>query len=308
MPFQHYPHIMSGSYGKGILFAFSAYLIWGFLPLYWRALAEIRALHLLGFRIVLSLVFVAAILFACKRFSWILFFKDRRRGFQLVLASLTVTFNWGLFIWAVNAGRSIEASLGYYINPMVVVVIGLFFFKEKLVLMQKIAVVLALTGVLTLTILSGTPPWISFALAFCFSIYSLLKKNIDMPAFESLAVETLITTPFGLLLFFVPGVSYFFTGESGIGYMAELPRITLLILFFCGFATTMPLYFFTRSAQLLPLSTLGFIQFLSPTMTFLIGFFVFGEYFPWYNFIAFGFIWAAVIMYIASLYVAPKRK
>ena len=299
---------MNRSFGKGILFAFSAYLFWGFLPLYWRALAEIRALHLLGFRIILSLFFVAIVLFVCRRFSWILFFKDKRKALQLVLASLTITFNWGLFIWAVSVGRSIEAALGYYINPMLVIVIGLFFFKEKMILMQKIAVALALTGVLTLTILSGAPPWIAFGLAFCFSIYSILKKKINMPAFESLAVETLITTPIGLLLFFAPGISYFFTGESNIAYMAELPRITLFILLFCGFVTTMPLYFFTRAAQLLPLSTLGFIQFLSPTMTFLIGFFVFREFFPWYNFIAFGFIWSAVIIYIASLYVAPKQK
>ena len=299
---------MSKPSGKGILFAFSAYLFWGFLPLYWRLLAEIHSLHVLGFRIVFSMLFAVAILFAGRRFSWIFFYKDKRRGLQLVLASFMITFGWALYIWAINIGRTIEASLGYYINPLLVVVLGLFVFKEKLRVLQWVALALAFAGVLTLSIFTGAPPWISLGLAFSFCTYSVLKKNIGMPALESLAVETLIAAPLGLLLLFAPGVSHFFTGMSDIGYVAELPRVTLFILLFIGFVTTTPLYLFTRGARMLPLSTLGFIQFLSPTISFLIGLFIFGESFPWYNFIAFGFIWAAVIMYIASLYVAPKRK
>ena len=227
---------------------------------------------------------------------------------QLILAAVLITFNWGLFIWAVNAGRTIETALGYYITPIMVVLLGLFLFKEKLKRLQWAALALAFIGVLTLTILSGRPPWISLGLAVSWSIYGLIKKTIGMPALEALAVETMLATPIGLLVIFYPAMSVFFTGVSGPGYVAELPHITLWLLLLCGALTTTPLFLFTHAARMLPLSTLGFIQFLSPTMSFLIGFFVFRECFPWYNFLAFCFIWSAVIMYVISLYAAPKQK
>ncbi|MCL1994345.1 MAG: EamA family transporter RarD [Spirochaetes bacterium] len=278
------------------------------LPLYWRALASVNSLHILGFRIALAMVFAAGVLFACKNFSWLFFFKNRRSALYLVLASIMISFNWGLFLWAVNAERSLEAAFGYYINPLFVILIGLVFFKEKLKALQWVSLGLALAGVLTITIFTGSPPLISLGLAVSFSTYSLLKKLIGMPALESLAIETLIATPPALLLLFVPGISYFFTGLYGVGYVAYLPGFTVLLLLLCGAISTMPLYFFTRAAKLLPLSTLGFIQFLSPTMAFLLGYFVFREAFPWYNFIAFGFIWAAVIVFVVSLYAPQKQR
>jgi chloramphenicol-sensitive protein RarD len=237
-----------------------------------------------------------------KNTSWPRFYKDRRKGALLVLAGLTISFNWGLYIWAVNSGHTIETSLGYYINPLISIILGLCFFREKLKLLQTIAFGLAFVGVLILTVLTGRPPWVALALALSFALYGLLKKTINLSALESLGVETLVSSPLGILLLLT---SFDKTGglfdPRGLSYILKLPFVTILLLLLCGFFTSFPLFLFAKGARLLPLSTLGFIQFLSPTLSFLTGFFIFHESFPPQNFIAFGFIWLAVILYIFSL-------
>ena len=297
------------STGKGIIFAVFAYLIWGILPLYWKALSDVNSLHILGFRIIFSLLLVASILFARKNTTWFRFFKDKRKRILLTLAGLTITVNWGLYIWAVNSGHTIDTSLGYYINPLFSIVLGLCFFREKLKLLQIIAFGLACTGVLILTILTGRLPWVSLGLAFSFAIYGLLKKTISISGLESLGVETLVASPVGLILFLIPfEKSSGFPDIAGLSYVLKLPFTALLLILLCGVVTTLPLFLFSEGAKILPLSTLGFIQFLSPTLSFLTGFFIFGEYFPPQNFVAFGFIWTAVIMYIISLRVGHEKK
>jgi chloramphenicol-sensitive protein RarD len=291
------------SFSKGVLFAVSAYLMWGVLPLYWKLLSLIPSLHILGYRILLSLLLVSAVLFAGKNASWLGFYKDRRKEVLLVLAALTITANWGLYIWAVNSGHTIDTSLGYYINPLISIVLGLCFFREKLKVLQLVAFGLAFTGVAILTIFTGKLPWISVGLALTFGFYGLLKKTISLSSLESLGVETLIASPIGLLLLFIPfgAPQGTFPYLQGLSYFSGMPPYTLLLLLCAGFITSFPLYLFAQGAKMLPLSTLGFIQFISPTMSFLTGFFIFGEYFPPRNFIAFGFIWAAAIIYIISL-------
>jgi len=277
----------------GVFFAVFAYLLWGVLPLYWKLLAALNPLHILAFRILFSLLLTGGILLARKNTAWLGFYQDKRKRCLMLLAGIIISFNWGLYIWAVNDGHTIEAALGYYINPLVSVVLGLCVFREKLNRLQIVAFSLAVVGVVILTVLTGTPPWISLGLALSFGLYGLIKKAVNIPALESLAVETLIAAPLGIILLIAP--------YQKLSYVAELPLSTLLILLCCGVVTTLPLYLFAKGAKLLPLSMLGFIQFIAPTLTFLVGVFVFRESFPLHDFIVFGFIWTAVVLYVVSL-------
>ena len=285
------------NFGKGVFFAVSAYLVWGFLPIYWRLLSAINPIHILGFRIIFSLLSVGLVLLIAGNRSWLKFYKNKKTRTGMITASILVTFNWGLYIWAVTGGYTIEAALGYYINPLFSIAMGIIILKEKLRLMQIVSFSLAFIGVLILTILTGRLPWISLCLAITFAIYGFIKKTVNLSALESLGVETLLASPIGLFLLFI----VFEGGQNVQNYITVLPISTIVILILSGVATSLPLYLFAKGARMLPLSTMGFIQFISPTLTFLTGLLIFRESFPVQNFIAFGFIWAAAIIYIASL-------
>jgi len=305
---------MDNSFGKGFLYAFLSYFLWGIFPLYWKLLIHVDSLHILAFRILLSLLFVGIPLLMQKNYNWLAIFKDPKKTLILVTTALLICCNWGLYIWAVNMEHTLEASLGYYINPLVSILLGLLFFREKLKPVQWTAVTIALAGVLTLTVLSGTLPWISLGLALTFGFYALLKKKLSLSALESLGAETLASAPIGLFLLFFSfnnpaGNSHLpvFSGLKGLAYLMNLPLRTWLLLALCGIVTATPLYFFAKGAKMLPLSALGFSQFISPTLQFLLGLLVFREAFPIRYFIAFAFIWAAVIIYIFSLRSAKKN-
>ena len=225
------------------------------------------------------------------------------------MAGLTITFNWGLYILAVNGGHTIESAIGYYINPLLSIVLGMIFFKEKLKVLQVLAFIIAIAGVLILTVLTGRLPWVSLGLAFSFALYGLLKKKISLTALESLGVETLVASPIGILLFFIPfETNRSFPDTHSLAYILELPLKPLLFLPLCGLVTSFPLYLFANGAKMLPLSTLGFVQFLSPTLSFVTGYFIFGESFPIQNFLALGCIWIAVILYTVSLKGGQRDK
>ena len=293
--------------GKGFFFAILAYIMWGAFPLYWKLLAQISSVHIVASRILFSLILVAIILLMQKKYTWLAVFKEPKKAILVILTALLLCSNWCLYIWSVNTGRTIEASLGYYINPLVSIVLGLFFFRERLKPLQWAAVFIAFTGVMILTILSGTLPWVSLVLAFTFGFYVLIKKILKMPALESLGSETLASAPIGILLLCFTfggganGSPPVFTGLPGLAYITELPVHTLILLSFSGALTMLPLYFFACGAKILPLSALGFTQFIAPTIQFLLGIFVFGEVFHLRYFISFLFIWAAVALYIVSL-------
>jgi chloramphenicol-sensitive protein RarD len=294
--------------GKGFLYAVVSYLLWGTLPLYWKLLIAIDPLHILAFRIMLSLLLVGLILLARKNTAWLAVFRDPKKAGALGLTALLICFNWGIYIWAVNTGYTIEASLGYYINPLVSILLGLLFFREQLKPIQWVAVAIAFAGVLILTLFSGTLPWVSLGLALTFGFYSLLKKKVPLAALESLGAETLAGMPIGIaLLCFSLGTNSGgsshrgYTGFHGLAYLGDLPVHVWALLALCGAATMLPLYFFARGVKLLSLSTIGFTQFISPTMLFLIGLLLFGEAFPPRYFLCFAFIWIAVILYIVSL-------
>ena len=290
---------------KGFFFALVTFFMWGALPLYWKLLGSINSIHILALRILVSLVLLVTILSFKRNFAWLLIFKDVKKARALITASLLLCFNWGLYIWAVNQGRIIEASLGYYINPLFSIVLGLIFFREKLKALQWAAVILAFLGVLILTILSGTPPWISLILAATFGFYGLVKKQLKLSSLESLTAETLVVTPLGILFLLVrietQGGLRFIPDVQNLAYFAELGTGLWIALAFIGVVSSLPLYCFGRAAKLLPLSTVGFCQFIAPTLQFSIGVFIYGEAFPLHNAIAFSFIWFAVVLYIISI-------
>ena len=291
------------SFTKGILCASSAYFIWGLLPLYWKLLIAIEPMHILSIRILLSLTLVSVILLSKKNFKWLAALKDRKKRWLLILTAILICTNWGLYIWAVNSGNTLATSLGYYITPIFTICLGLLFFRERLRPLQWVAVSLALTGVTLITILSGKLPWVSLVLAFTFGIYGLLKKKVSLSALESLGAETILSVPVSILLlnFSFSGAAPVFTGFNGLAYLSGIPHYNWIILAFSGLFTMLPLYLFAQATKLLPLSAVGFCQFLSPTLTFFLSVFIFGEPFSRNQFYVFLIIWAAVIIYIISL-------
>lgn len=281
----------------GALFAFAAYGSWGLLPLFWKLLSTVESTQILASRIIFSLLFVHLVLAFQGKGAWWRLLRNPQKLKALSLSALFISLNWGLYIWAVNSAHTVEASLGYYINPLVNVLLGLFFFRERLSVTQWAAFALAMVGVLLLTIFSGVFPWISLALALTFGLYGFAKKKIDVTSLEGLASETLILFPFALAFLL-------FRQVQGQGAFTISGDKTILLLA-SGVITALPLLWFARAAQLLPLSTLGFIQFLSPTIQLALGVWVFGEAFPIRNFIAFGFVWAGILLY--SLSFMKKR-
>ena len=298
----------TASIGKGFIYAILAYFIWGFLPLYWKLLVAIDSMHILAFRILFSLLLVSVILLLMKNYAWLTVFRDRKKRWFMIMTGLLICSNWGLYIWAVNSGHTLATSLGYYMNPLVSICLGLMFFREKLKPLQWVAVALAFTGVLLLTVLSGSLPWISLAIAITFGLYGMIKKTVSLSALESLGAETFASIPVGILLlcFSFQGPYPVFLGFKSISYFSAIPIHTWILLFFCGVATMLPLYLFAQGVKILPLSAIGFCQFLSPTITFVLGVFVFKEAFPPYQLAVFLIIWTAVILYIISLRPGQK--
>jgi chloramphenicol-sensitive protein RarD len=286
------------SWRKGAVYALLCYVLWGILPVYWKLLSSINSFQILGFRILLSLALIACLLLFQKNTRWITNLRDPKKRWFAIASSVMITANWGIYIWAVNAGHTVEWSLGYYINPLVSVLLGLIFFRERLLPLQWAAFAAAAIGVIIMTIFTGVFPWISIGLALTFGLYGLLKKKLDGGPLETLGTETLLASPAALLLLAIPG-----------GGFADLPAIALLValpLALAGIITTVPLFFFAKGAKLLPLSAIGFLQIINPTLQLFSGVVIFGEAFPMRNLGAFAFIWGAVILYSLS-FIKVKR-
>jgi chloramphenicol-sensitive protein RarD len=292
--------VNKSNFGKGIFFAVSSQILWGAIPLYWKLLASLNSLHILGFRILISLIFTALILLIGKNTRWLSVLKNPKKALFLLASSYLITFNWGLLIWAINTGRTLEGSLGNYINPLGYVVLGMIFFKERLYPLQWIAFITAIIGVSLLTFFTGKFPWVALGLALSFGFYGLIKKKLDTGSLENLGTETLLSSPVAIILLLVPA--------GGLGTIQTFsPRIWIILLF-VGLITTAPLFCFSEGAKRLPLSVIGFIQFINPTIFFFMGVFVFHEPFELYNLVAFIFIWIAVILYCLSYFFGKKQK
>jgi chloramphenicol-sensitive protein RarD len=288
------------SYNQGIVYALACYVAWGLFPVFWKAITGVPAVNVLAHRIVWSCVFLSGWVFFTNRQTFISYVKQPRLLFRLGLAGFVVSANWGMYIYAVTNHHIVEAGLGYYINPLVNVFLGYIFLKERLAAMQKIAVVLALIGVTYFTISYGKFPWISLILATTFGLYGLLKKKANLEAIPALTVETMMVFPFAL-------VFLFYTAESNAATpFFPSSALTGLLLITSGLVTAIPLFWFGKSAQVIPLSTMGFIQYVSPTLQLLLGIFVYNETFGIEYLICFAFVWAGLIFYTLSILKGKK--
>jgi chloramphenicol-sensitive protein RarD len=292
---------MTGA-GKGSLFALLAYLLWGVFPSYWKLLSPVPSSHILAARILFSLLFVGVLLLARKNTSWLIHFRDRKKRARIIVSAALVTINWGVYIFAVNSGHTVEASLGYFINPLISILLGLALFHEKLKTLQWAAFALAAAGVALLTVFTGRLPLIALALSLSFAFYGLAKKTLAFDALEALAAETLASLPFAAALLFIPVAP-----AAGFSYIGTLPWYLLVCLVLAGPVTALPLIFFAKGARLIPLSTLGFIQFVNPILQFLSGVLIFREAFPPRNLLCFAFIWAAAVLYCVSFIKKRER-
>lgn len=271
-----------------MLFGIAAYVMWGLFPLYWPLLKPAGAIEILAHRIMWSLVAVAAILVVRRRWAWIRALTLRQLGL-LTLAAVLITFNWGTYIYAVNTGHTIEAALGYFINPLISVIFGVLVFRERLRPWQWFAVGLGTAAVVVLAVGYGRLPWIALVLAGSFGTYGLLKKFANMPSAESLAVETTVL--------FLPALVYTLAlegqgraafGHHGIGH--------LLLLATAGVVTAIPLMLFNAAAIRVPMSTIGMLQYLAPVLQFLIGLLIQHEAMPASRWIGFLLVWSALVI------------
>jgi chloramphenicol-sensitive protein RarD len=274
-----------------VLLGLAAWTLWGFFPLYWPLLEPAGAVEILAHRIVWSVLIVGVVILVTRKGpSLRATVADRRQLRLLAIASVLITVNWGTYIWGVNNHHVVEASLGYYINPLVSVLLGVLVLGERLRRLQWAALALAAVAVLALTVEYGRPPWVSLVLALSFGTYGLAKKKADAGAVESLAIETLVVSPVAIAYL----VFLSMTGASTFG--GHGPGHAVLIMG-TGLITVIPLLCFGAAATRIPLSTLGLMQYLAPTAQFILGLTVFHEPMPPMRWVGFGLIWLALVLF-----------
>ncbi|GIO24383.1 EamA family transporter RarD [Oceanobacillus sp. J11TS1] len=290
---------------QGAIITFVAYLLWGIFPIYWKLLDHVPAGEVLAHRIVWSLVFMIFLVLVTG--SWRQFIetihmlkKDKKKTIAIITASIIISINWFLFIFSVQHGHVLQASLGYYINPLISILLGIFVLKERTTKGQILSFILAGIGVLYLTLSYGVFPWISLLLAMTFGLYGLIKKTVNLHAMYGLTIETLVITPVALFyLIFIPSegsftFAPFFTSDN-------------LLLIGSGVVTAVPLLLFAAGAKRIPLAMVGFLQYVAPTIMFFLGVFLYNETFTVHHMITFALIWAALIIYMASIYRDTPR-
>ena len=284
---------------KGLLFGVSAYIIWGLLPLYWKLVEEAGAYEILAHRGIWSLLICVSLLALRKQLKSAYEMVRSSRTFSLLfLASGLLTINWGVYIWSVTVNRVVEAALGYYITPLINVTFGVLLLREKLRTAQWIAVALAAAGVVILTLGYGSLPWIALVLAISWGSYSLIKKSLNLGALETLSLETLFA--------FLPNLVFLLIIQgNGSAEFGSTWTISIL-LFGAGAATVIPLLLFNGSTTRLPLSTVGLLQYITPTIMFFIGIFINDEDISMTKVIGFAFIWLALAVLSRDLYRSSR--
>lgn len=281
----------------GIFYTFSSYLLWGILPLYWKMVQVVPAGQILAHRIVWSFAFMLSIVILSKNtFAFKKEFKQiirhKKKMIIISLASVMISINWLTYIWAVNQNHVVEVSLGYYINPLVSILLGMIVLKEKLTPWQVVSFFLATIGVVNLVLHFHSIPWVALLLATSFGLYGLLKKKITLNSMFGLTIETLIVTPIALV--------YLTQSQfSGNGSLSISTLITGLLIG-SGVMTAIPLLFFASGARRIPLSMVGFLQYIAPTLMLILGVFLYKEPFTQVHFVSFMFIWSALLLYSLS--------
>ena len=278
----------------GIVYATLAFVMWGLFPLYFHRIAAVPALEVILHRSAWSMLFVLGLLAALGRFDWLRTLRSQPRQIgSFALSALLLSGNWLLYVYAVQSGQVVEASLGYFINPIVSVLLGVLVLHERLNRVQWTAVALAAAGVLWLTALAGRLPWIALLLAVSFGLYGLMRKTSSLGALEGLALETMLMAPL-----VVPLLGWWTLRGSGALAHGDVALNSWLII--GGPMTALPLLLFAAGARRLPLATVGLIQYVSPTIQLALGVWVFHEPFDRAKLLGFAFIWAALALYSAD--------
>src|SRR6266545_7003179 len=284
---------------KGILNGLAAYALWGFFPIYWKLLHQVSALQVIGHRISWS--FLLLIIFVLVTGQW----KDFRSALTAKtlgiysIAAVLLTINWLVYVWGVNAGFIVETSLGYFINPLLSVLLGVIFLRERLRPAQWIPVAIAAIGVIYLTAVYGRLPWIAISLAFSFGFYGFVKKLAHLGSLYGLTLETGIVVPFALMYLA-------FIGLNSTGAFLHKGAQIDLLLIGAGIVTTIPLLMFASAARQIPLTVVGLLQYIAPTMQFLIGVFLYKEPFDQAHLIGFGIVWIALIIFWVENFIANR--
>ncbi|WP_444667856.1 EamA family transporter RarD [Cereibacter changlensis] len=286
---------------RGLFFALGAYGLWGFLPIYMKALAHISPAEVISHRVLWSVPVAGGLLWALGRTNdlKVALRTPRMLGMAAVTAAL-ISVNWGIYVWAIGSGHALDAALGYYINPLFSVLLGALLLGERLYPTQKLALVLAAAAVAVLTWEAGRLPWVALALTLTWGAYAYLKKSLPIGPNQGFLLEVLLLLP--------PALGYIgwlvVTGQSH--FLVGVPTDTVL-LFGCGLVTAVPLILYANGAKLLKLSTIGILQYIAPTMIFLSAVFLFGEPFQRAQMIAFPMIWLALVIYTGSMLHRARR-
>jgi chloramphenicol-sensitive protein RarD len=285
---------------KGILYGIGAYALWGLFPIYWKLLQRVPAPQLLGHRIGWSFLFLIGIILGTRQGAAFRTAALTPRTLRIYfIAAILIGVNWLTYVWAVNAGYIVETSLGYFINPLLSVLMGVFFLHERLRPLQWIPILLAAAGVGYLTLVYGRLPWIALLLAFSFGIYGLVKKVAPLGSLYGLTLET------GIL--FLPALIFLVYSETGgSGAFMHTGAGTDLLLIGAGVVTTVPLLLFASAARSIPLSMLGILQYIAPTIQFLLGVLVYKEAFNHFQLIGFGVVWLALVIFWVESYHASR--
>ncbi|MGD6967916.1 EamA family transporter RarD [Rossellomorea vietnamensis] len=291
---------------SGIIYTAFSYFLWGILPIYWKWLDHVPPDEILANRIFWSFWFMIVFLIVIKKFPefWKMIkgmMKTKKKLAALATASLLISLNWFIYIWAVNTNQMVEASLGYYINPLVSVLLGVFILREKMTKAQVISFVLAAAGVLVLTASYGRFPWIAVGLAVSFGLYGLAKKLIKVDSDIGLTLETMTSAPFALIYLI-------YLSSQGNISLFHLSAGTDWLLIAGGAVTAVPLLYFAKGAQRIPLYMVGFLQYIAPTLTLILGVFFYGEPFTQTHLVAFAFIWSALTIFSVSRMKRVKRR
>ncbi|ELC3159806.1 TPA: EamA family transporter RarD [Vibrio harveyi] len=276
---------------QGVLLAIGAYTMWGIAPIYFKSIAEVSPLEILSHRVIWSFFLLAALLHFGRHWRSVRdIIKNKTKMMFLVSTAVLVGANWLIFIWAVNSNHMLDASLGYYINPLINVLLGMVFLGERLRKLQWFAVVLAACGVLVQLIVFGSVPVVAIALAMSFGFYGLLRKKVSVEAQTGLFIETLVMLP-------AAAIYLLFIASSPTSNMLDNPMQLNTLLIAAGVITTLPLLCFTGAATRLKLSTLGFFQYIGPSLMFLLAVLIYGEPFTSDKAITFAFIWGALVVF-----------
>jgi chloramphenicol-sensitive protein RarD len=276
---------------QGVLLAIGAYTMWGIAPIYFKALGDVSPLEILSHRVVWSFFLLAALLHFGRRWRNVRdVIKSKQKLMYLVTTAVLVGANWLIFIWAVNSDHMLDASLGYYINPLINVLLGMLFLGERLRKLQWFAVALAACGVLVQLFVFGSIPTVAIALALSFGFYGLLRKKVSLEAQTGLFVETLVLLP-------AAAIYLMWIADTPTSNFTQNPLNLNLLLISAGIITTLPLLCFTGAATRLKLSTLGFFQYIGPSLMFLLAVLIYGEAFTTDKAITFAFIWGALVVF-----------